>query len=163
LQLFEETIGDIDLFEGANWNEERESGALTWVLKHALKCVSISVFSRLRWSIAYPENSPPSRRTTHGDYKDKLGTCSRKNLKRLKDYKSGPWCMREPVRRSLAIIYEFGAPKKAVAAVGSRWDWVKCALRISNRSAKRIKYFMENDLFNGPYGGMGSLHVYIDL
>jgi len=59
------------------------------------------------------------------------------------------------VRRSLAIIYEFGAPKKAVVAVGSRWDWVKCALRISNRSAKRIKYFMENELFNGPYGGWG--------
>lgn len=59
------------------------------------------------------------------------------------------------VCRSLAIIYEFGAPKKATAAIGSRRDWAKCALRISNRSAKRIKYFMENVLFNGPYGGWG--------
>lgn len=54
------------------------------------------------------------------------------------------------MRGLYAIIYEFGAPKKAAAAVGS-----KCAPRISNRSARRIKYFMENDLFNGPYGRRG--------
>lgn len=60
------------------------------------------------------------------------------------------------VPRSLAIIYEFGAPKKATAAVAiadvvvgriaASKSGASRALRISNRSASRIKYFMENAL-----------------
>lgn len=123
---------------------------ITRVPEHVLNCVSGYVFSRHHWSIAYLENSPSSRRTTRGDYKDSLERAFAKTLKGLKT--TNPDRDARAVCRSLAIIYEFGAPKKAMAAVGPRQDWAKCALRISNRSAKRTKYFMENELFNGPYG-----------
>jgi len=79
-------------------------------------------------------------------------SCARKNLKRLKDYKSEP---REPrVCRSLAIIYEFGAPKKATDR-----GWSAASLSEdfkSIRGSDKI-FYGERWLFNGLYSGWGLL------
>jgi len=83
-------------------------------------------------------------------------SCARKNLKRLKDYKSEP---REPrVCRSLAIIYEFGAPKKATdrGRSAASLSEVRSTDFKSIRGSDKI-FYGERCLFNGPYGGRGLL------
>lgn len=89
-----------------------------------------------------------------GDYKEgrKARLPDRKNLKRFKDYKFRPWYTREgPVLSHYLWIWcaEKGCPEGdplAWAQAEIRREAKRGALRISNRSANRIKYFMENVL-----------------
>lgn len=95
-----------------------------------------------------------------GDYKEEGGRRrearlpDRKNLKRFKDYKFRPWYTREgPVLSHYLWIWcaEKGCPEGDplawVPGTKPRYEKAKRgALRISNRSANRIKYFMENVL-----------------
>lgn len=107
---------------------------------------------------------PVHGETTRGDYKDKTRNgCPRKNLKRLKRLQMRTACGGCGI--FMPLFMNLVRRKRPRPPSGPRRGWPKCAPRISNRSAKRIKYFMENDLFNGPYGrwGGGSLRVCVDL
>lgn len=96
-----------------------------------------------------------TRRLQEGEGGREARLPDRKNLKRFKDYKFRPWYTREGPEVLSHYLWIWcaekgcpeGDPLAWVPGTGPRYEKAKRgALRISNRSANRIKYFMENVL-----------------
>jgi hypothetical protein len=133
--------------------------ALTRVAGHALNCVSRYVFSRRGWSIAYLEYSSSLSEMDYSRPSWGRGLeRARARAKTLKGLKTTNPSRGSRVCRSLAIIYEFGAPKKATGRGRSAASFSE--LRSTDfksiRGSDKI-FYGERWLFNGPYSGRGLL------